>query len=390
MSDIPQLELDLFSDDTLRHTPERYRALLEAAPIVYLPVNGLYAATRYEAVRSALRADDVLISGRGVGANASINDGAEAAKITLFSDGDTHRRRRAVLGAPLTPAAVGDIRATVASQADALVARLVEGGEFCVVKDFAAHLPLTIVAELVGLPAQARERMLDWAAATFNLLGVINDRTKESMPVFLDMQAFLASLQPDEVSPGSWAARIFEAAEEGRLSEQEAAAMVLDYVAPSLDTTILASAHMFWQLAVNPDAFAALRAEPDLATGLVNESVRLASPIRGFTRFVSEAFTFDGHEVPSGSRIAVLYAAANRDGRKFENPERFDILRNPKDHIGWGHGAHSCAGKHLARLEMEELARALARHAKRLEVGEGEVLMNNVLQGFAALAAVTH
>ena len=94
--------------------------------------------------------------------------------------------------------------------------------------------------------------------------------------------------------------------------------------------------------------------------------------------------------MPLGSRIAVLYASANWDGRKYEDPERFDVLRNPKDHVGWGHGAHSCVGKHLARLEMEALVLALARYGNRLETGKGEILMNNVLQGYASLPGVIH
>src|SRR5262245_58832384 len=136
MAAIPELDLDLYDDDTLLHTRERYRAMRDSASIVHLPANGMYAVTRYDSVRAALRADDVLISGRGVGGNALVNDDRTPTEITLSSDGDIHKRRRAVLTVPLTPAAMRDIHGKIARYADELVVNLARRSDFCVVKDF--------------------------------------------------------------------------------------------------------------------------------------------------------------------------------------------------------------------------------------------------------------
>lgn len=385
MAAIPELDIDLYGDDTLVHTNARYREMRDAGPVVYLPANAMYAVTQYESVRAALRADDVLISGRGVGGNALVNDDHTPTEITLSSDGEDHKRRRAVLTVPLTPAAMRDIQDNVARYADELVANLTRQSSFCVVKDFASHLPLSIVADLVGLSDYAKARMLEWAAATFNVMGGMNERTRAALPSVIEMQKFLAQLEQKDLREGSWAARVFSAADDGKLSHSEAQAMVLDYVGPSLDTTILASAHMFWLLATTSGVHESMRANPGLVPSIVNESVRLSSPIRGFTRYAAADFLFGDCTVPQGARVAVLYASGNWDERKYAQPDAFKVERDPKDHLSWGHGSHSCAGKHLARLEMEQLALALTRHAKSLLVGEPEMLMNNVLQGFAAL-----
>ena len=249
----------------------------------------------------------------------------------------------------------------------------------------AAHLPVSIVADLVGLNAEARARMLRWASATFNLLGVLNLRGILSIPLLMQMQRFSGKLDRSLVVPGGWADRLFDAADKGELSRAEAKAMIIDYVAPALDTTILATGHMLWRLAVTPGAYDALRAAPELVPSVVNESVRLASPIRGFTRYAVEGFALGDTTIPKDARVLVLFASANHDERHYEAPEEFNIRRNPRDHVGWGHGPHSCVGMHLARLEMEIILDSLLRHVSSLEAGAPQLAYNNVLQGFKTL-----
>lgn len=385
MAAIPELDIDLFSDETLTDTPHWYGVLRGAGPIVFLPRNGLYAITCFDAVREALRADMVLVNSRGVAANDIINGTSSDATIT--SDGETHMRRRSILMRPLRPKSLQEVKQRIETAADELVDVLLDRSEFCGVRDFASHLPVSIVSTLVGLEESGRENMLEWAAATFNVLGPMNERTGEAMQRALGLIAYVRELTPKRMVPGGWASRIFAELEAGNIAPPEAAMMVVDYVAPSLDTTILASAHMLWQLAKTKGAFDALRENPGLVSSLVDESVRLSSPIREFTRYAASDYVTDYGAVPEGGRAAVLYAGANWDERHYENPDRFVIDRNPRDHVGWGHGVHLCAGKHLARMEMEALALALARKAKRIEVGEPVPIMNNVLQGFDSLPA---
>ena len=385
---IPSSDLDLFSDETLTNTLAAYKALRDVGPVVHLPQNELYAVTHFVSVQAALRADDILLNGHGVAANDLINGTSSEATIT--SDGATHTRRRKVLTKPLIPKSLEAVKQRVADNADALVRDLLGRDGFCAVADFASYLPVTIVADLVGLEEDGRENMLEWAAATFNALGPMNDRTTAALQVAISLIQYTQQLGPDTVKPDGWAARIFEHVESGEVSESEAAMMVIDYVAPSLDTTILASAHMLWRLANTPGAYDVLKADEGLIRSMVYGSVRISSPIRSFTRFVESDFTTESGTVPAGSRVAVLYASANWDDRHYANPDEFQIDRNPRDHMGWGHGSHICAGMHMARLEMEALASALVRHVDRIEVGEPKPIMNNILQGFAELPAKFH
>ncbi|MEL7043110.1 MAG: cytochrome P450 [Pseudomonadota bacterium] len=376
-------DIDLFSDDTLLNTERAYKQLRDTGAIVRLPKNDLYAITQFDTLREGLRADSVLISGKGVAANDFMN--GVPSYTTLISDGDLHRKRRNILMRPLGPKALQSIKDRIEASADTLVQDLASRDQFCGVKDFASHLPVSIVADLIGLEESGRENMLDWAAATFDALGPMNSRTEQALQTAMGLLAYVQTLSPQTVKPGGWAEAILTEVPAGVLAPEEAAMMVVDYVAPALDTTILASAHMLWRLGTTPGAFVHLKDDPSLVLSLVNESVRLASPIREFTRFATADFVSDAGTIPTGERVAMLYASANWDERHYPNADQFQIDRNPRDHIGWGHGQHSCAGMHLARMEMEALAHAMIKHLRSIETGPPTVILNNVLQGFAAL-----
>jgi len=376
---------DLYSKEALRDPYPEYKIIRDLGAAAWMPERSMWVISRYDDVRSALRADQILVSGRGVAANDLVNN--TPPPITLSSDGDVHARRRLALIQPLLPPRLKDLRARLEEEADRLVQRLATGEAIEVMSAFASHLPLTVVAELVGLDEGGRRQMLRWAAATFDVLGVMNERGMAALPHVMELQAYIAGLSRESVIPGGWAALLFDAIDRGDLSREEASAMVIDYVGPALDTTILATGHMVWLLSTTPGAYEALRAEPDLVPSVVNEAVRLASPIRGFTRYAMEDYPVGDIVIPKESRVLILYASANHDERHYPSPHVFDVRRNPRDHVAWGHGAHTCAGMHLARLEMEVLLSALLRHVERVEVGTPKPAENNVLQGFEALPA---
>ncbi|MEM6605676.1 MAG: cytochrome P450 [Pseudomonadota bacterium] len=388
MKHIPSSDVDLYSDHTLTHTREVYRELRQLGPVVHLPASDGYAVTQFDALRIALRADSILVNGEGVAANDIIN--AAPKDTTLTSDGDTHLHRRGILQRPLLREPLQTIKADIEASAHELVASLLRRDRFCGVADFATHLPLTIVAELVGLSDQGKDRMLEWAAATFNALGPLNERCEQALPVALSAVEYVHQLTPETVVEDGWAYRVLRAKEEGELSGSEASMMIMDYVAPSLDTTILATAHLLWLLGTHPNALVRLRDNPKLVGSTVTEAVRLASPIRCFTRYANADFELEGFVIPASSRVAVLYASGNWDEQHYEQPDSFQIDRNPRDQMGWGFGMHTCAGMQLARLEMESLLKALIHQVERIQVGSPTPLMNNILQGFTELPASLH
>ncbi len=384
----PSLPLDLFRDEALVDPQPCYRALRDRAPAVWLPAHGVWALARYDVVRAALRADAVLVSGHGVALNDFVND--QPGRTTIGSDGELHRRRRAVLMKPMMPKALATVRPRLEALADALVTELSARGAFDGIADFARHLPVAVVSHLVGLPEEGRERMLEWAAATFDALGPKNPRTEAALPTLVEMIQYAVGIEPARLRPEGWAAQLFRAADAGALDPEDARGLLIDYIGPSLDTTILGAGHLLYLLGANPEQYARVRQDPARIPAAVNEALRVGSPVRGFTRVAAAPYDAGGVVIPAGERVLILYGAANRDERRYPDPDRFDVTREARDHLAFGQGVHRCAGGHLAQLELESLLRAVVARVERIEVGEPQPLMSNLLQGHRSFRASFH
>jgi len=189
------------------------------------------------------------------------------------------------------------------------------------VADLSQYLPLTIVSKLVGVPEAARQNMLVWAAAAFNDLGPANEIKQQALPRIAGILDFVANCERDQLTPGSWGAQLYEAADREEIPHDVAGQMITDYVAPSLDTTIAGTASLLRLLAENPDQWRLIKDDPSLIRNTIDETLRLQSPIRGFSRLTAEDVELSGETVPEGARVYVLWASANRDEAVFENPE---------------------------------------------------------------------
>ena len=379
---------DLYTDAAIRDPHPLYRAIRDLAPAVWLPAHDVFALGRYDDVLAALRNDKVLISGRGVALNAAVNE--VPSRTTLISDGELHRQRRSVLMKPMMPNALRGVRTRIEVLADALVADLAARGSFDGIADFARHLPVAVVSHLVGLPEAGRERMLEWASATFNVLGPANARATEALPVLGEMVRYASEVKSDGLAPDGWAAGVFAAAREGRLDPEDARGLLIDYIGPSLDTTILATGWLLLSFGKHPEQYDRVRANPELIPAAVREVLRFESPVRSFSRVAARAYECGKVSIPAGARVVVLYGSANRDERHFAEPDRFDVTRDARDHLAFGTGAHRCAGAHLAQLELEVLLRTLVERVRRIEVGEPEPLMSNALRGLRSFPASFH
>lgn len=385
---LPSYDGDLYADEVIRDPYPVYAQLRALGPVVWLSRHGVYALPRYAEVASVLRQPRRFVSSRGVSLNERTN--RMLVGSTLNSDPPEHDRTRSVTAEPLLPGALEAIAPRIRRAADTLVADLAQRGRFDAVADFAQFLPVTIVAELVGLPEEGRQKMLTWASATFNLFGPENERARASFDDLRDLKAFLDEYgRPEKLKPGGWAARIFEVGAERGIPFETCAQLMRDYINPSLDTTISATGQAIRFFADAPEQWALVRERPELIPNAVEEVVRLASPIRAFTRYVAEDSEIAGVPVPAGARVMVMYASANRDERKFADPDRFDVTRDVHDHLGFGSGVHMCMGMHLARLEIVSLLQSLARRVKTIALdGEPVVAMNNTIRAYAALPVV--
>lgn len=381
----PTLDIDLFSDEAIADPYPRYRAIRDAGPVVWLDCYDMWVISRFEDVRTALRADSTLLSGHGVAVNPALND--TGANNSLVSDGDVHRRLRTAVMKPMMPSALRDIRERMQGLADSLVDRLLAMDGFDGMSDFSHHLPVSVVSVLVGLPEEGRERMLDWAAASFNALGPMNERGQASFPDLVEGIRYITGLRRDELDPDGWAAGLHRAADEGLIEADEAQILMFDYVAPSLDTTILGTGHLLHQLGRNPDQFDKIKNDRSLIPRAVHEALRIGTPVRAFTRLARTGYEADEVQVPAGDRVMILYAAANHDERHYPNPAVFDIERDAKDHVAFGHGVHRCAGAHLAEMEMQCLLDAMARKVTTVAAGQPTIFPSNMLSGFSSLPA---
>ncbi len=380
----PRSDVDLFTDEVLLDPYPHLRALRDAGPVVWLAAHEVHAATRYAEVRALLDDDATFVSGEGVGLNDFINQGGRG--TTLMSDGAEHAGQREIIGRPLTPRALADLRPDAQALADALVDRLVHRATFDAVPDLAEVLPSTWVPDLLGWPADGRQHLLDWGAASFDGLGPLNDRAVAAGDGILGMTAHAQRLAVAELPEGSFAARILAAAERGEIEPGRCPMMIIDYLAPSLDTTISAIGNALWLFATHPDQWQLLRDEPGRVRKALDEVLRLESPISCFTRVAAVDAVVGGVEIPAGSRVLLSFASANRDERRWDDPERFDITRESAGHVAFGHGEHACVGMGLARLEGAAVLSALVERVATIELAAPpRRKLNNLIRSFASL-----
>lgn len=388
---LPVSNIDFYSDAVIADPYPVYAQLRDMGPVVYLEKHDLYALPRYKEVSEVLRQPLRFVNSRGVSPIQRVNDILVGS--TLNSDPPQHDLTRSVTSEPLLPGALTQIEDRLKAAADGLIDTLCARGEFDAVKDFAQYLPVTIVAELVGLPqAVDTNQMLKWASATFNLFGTENARTDQAFEDLKDLRNFLLEYgQPEKLKDGGWAKRIFEVGPERGISFETCAQLMRDYINPSLDTTISTSGQIIKFLADHPDEWQKIRKDAALIPNAVEEAVRMATPIRAFTRYAIEDSEIAGHKIPKGKRVLVIYASANRDPEKFPDPDRFDVSRDVHDHVGFGQGVHMCMGMHLARREIILLLEALRRRVESFELtGAPDVALNNSIRAYSRLPVRVH
>jgi len=377
--------LDPYADQALLNPWPLYRELREMAPVVWLEKYRMFALTRYDVVVKALRDWEAFPSSFGVMMNDDMNQVLRG--NTLCSDGDAHNRLRRVVMRPVTAIAIKSLEDEVAREAEGIVGRLCARGRFCATGELATYLPVTIVSNAVGLPEEGRERMMQWSIGLFDCFGPMNERVRNAMPVLSEMMDYARThAVPGKLKPGSWAEAIHHAAAAGEVPPEAVPVLMIDYMGPSLDTTIFAISSGVWLFAKHPDQWDLVRDDLSLIPGAINEILRMEAPIQDFSRYVARDYDLDGVVLPEGSRTIVFYGAANRDPRQFPQPDRFDVRRdNAGRHMAFGAGPHMCLGSNLAKLEMRALFTALAGRVKRFHIEAEERALNNVLRGFSKL-----
>jgi cytochrome P450 len=388
---VPTSGLDPFSLDFMRDPHPAHEALREAGPVVWLEKYGAYAVARHAEVRQVLNDPATFCSSRGVGLSDFQREKPwRPPSLVLERDPPEHDRARGVLNRALSATVMRSLRGRFAAAAVELADELARRVRFDAVADCAEVYPMMVLPDAIGLSSQGREHLLPYAATVFNMFGPDNELRRVAVAQMAPHVEWISSqCKREALSDDGIGAAIHAGADTGEVTRQEAELLVRSLLSAGLDTTVHGLGAAMRQLALNPDQFAALRADPAKARGAFEEAVRLETPVQTFFRTTTREVELSGATIPEGEKVLMLLGAANRDPRKWPDPDRYDIDRPTAGHVGFGAGVHVCVGQLLARLEGETLLATLARAFAHIEPdGEPTPLLNNTLRGWTRLPVV--
>jgi cytochrome P450 len=371
----PASDVDLWADDVLLDPYPVFAELRALGPVVWLERYGVAAVPRFEPVQAVLADWRRFSSARGVGLDDTLN--SYLGENTICSDPPAHDQYRKPLVEQLWSDALADTVPEVQATAARFAEQVVEAGCFDAVADLCRPYSLTVVADLLGLPEEGRDDYPALAERAFNIFGPPGERATDGFQAAAEIASRALGAEADRLLPGRRGAQLWDIGLPG---------LIVTYTWPGIDTTVNALASAVLLFARHPDQWDELRGDRALIPTAFNEVLRLHSPVHYFTRHVTEDCDLAGVPLEEGTKVLVMYGSANRDERRFDNPDAFDIRRHGPGHVAFGRGVHLCVGLHLARIEAHSLLAALADRVNRFEVtGEPRWTVNNTLHGLGAL-----
>jgi cytochrome P450 len=354
--------------------------LRETCPVAHSNQHGGFVAlSRYEDVHNTLLDYATFSSADGITLPRA--SGAAAA-VPLECDPPESRSFRALLAPYFTPAAVTRWEPAIVRRVDELLDRLAADEPADLAADFAVPLPGFVICDLMGLPTEDVDKMIDWQKRAFE------SSDPEAIAAF---GAYLAAQLDDRrANPREDLVSVIAHAEiDGTpLPKEQAIAMAHLVAAAGFETTGSALGHLLATIGANSQLRAGLvNGTEDLAT-VVEESLRFETPLQGVARTVRKPVTVSGTDLPIGQRVAILFGSANRDPAKFDEADVFDSRRAPNRHLSFGSGVHICLGIHLARAEMRiAVQRLLDRFPKFQLAGEPQIVHRSFIRAVDHLPA---
>jgi len=363
-------DVDPFDEATLAEPDAYLTELRERGPIVWLPKYQTWATGRDELVRAIFSDWKNFCSSRGVGlADFAKEPPWRPPSIVLEVDPPAHARTRAVLAHALANRSVAALRPAFEVAAAELVSRSLDAGSLDGVRALAQAFPLQVFPDAVGLAHDGRENLLRYANMVFNALGPDNAVRQRAMTAAAGIPDWItAKCERRNLAEGGLGARIYEAADRGEVDELEASLLVRSLLSAGIDTTVAALGMALLLFAQHPDQWRLLRHDASLLRAAFDEVLRWGSPVHSFFRTTTTRVEVGGTQLGAGQKVLLAIAAANRDPRRWPDPERFDIGRRPVGHLAFGVGIHACVGMRVARLEAEVLLGELAARVATIEL----------------------
>ncbi|HUN74215.1 MAG TPA: cytochrome P450 [Steroidobacteraceae bacterium] len=390
----PVCSEDVFSRESVRNARTVDDALRELAPVVRLSRENITMIGRYEHVAASLK-DWRTFSSRS---RPWHDPDSVRPEILLVDDPPRHTQVRNIVSNALSPRALSRMAESFRADADALLREVKQrsGTAIDVVQEITQAFVYKVLPDLLGLPKAGREHLYAFGHMVWATLGPQNELFAEAMQNTGPVIAWVDQCcNRENLDPEGLGMQMFRAADEGQITEPEAKLLIQVLLSAAADTTVMTAATALRAFSLFPEQYQLLRAEPGLAKDAFEESLRWDSPSRMAGRITTREVQIEGYVVPSGERCGLMFAAANRDPRKWSDPDRFDIRRDNRGHVGWGYGLHACVGRVLAVLEAEALLGACIRHIERFEpagepapwmtaIGHGPVKLPLVITAAAA------
>ena len=386
----PILSEEFFSPEAVRDARAVDDRVRELAPVVKLPRENITLIGRYDHVAAGLR-DWHAFSSRS---RPFHDPDSVRPEILLDDDPPRHTQVRNVVATALSPRALARMSASFETDAEALLKRLRErsGETLDAVREITRAFVDKVLPDLLGLPKAGREHLSAFGHMVWATLGPENELFSEAMQNIGPVLEWVDKCcNRENLDPEGLGMQMFLAADQGQITHDEAKLLVQVLLSAAADTTVETMATAIKAFALFPEQYAQLRAQPDLMRNAFEESLRWDSPSRMAGRIATRDVEIEGYTVPQGERCGLLFAAANRDPRKWPQPDRFDIKRDLRGHLGWGYGIHACVGRVLALLEADALLAAIIRHIERFELaGEPTPWMSAIGHGPATLPVRIH
>jgi cytochrome P450 len=378
---IPDYPIDIFTRDCVADARNVDDALREYAPVVRL-ADGVVMLGRHEHVSAGLMDWKSWSStSRPWHDPTSLRP-----EILLTDDPPRHTQIRRVIGDALSPRALEKMRTHFETEATRLVAGLRERGGDAIdaVGEITQRFVYQVLPDVLGIPNEGREQMHGFSHMVWATMGPPGELFDEAMtqdfgPVieWLGTACDRGVLDPEGVGE-----ELYLAADRGEVTMDEAKLLLQTVLSAGADTTFITMANAIRAWALFPDQYAKLRAEPRLLRNAFDESLRWDSPSRMAGRITTCDVEIEEYVIPAGTRCGLMFAAANRDPRFWDDPHAYRVDRDVKHGLGWGYGVHACVGRTLANLEATALLGAIVREVESIEIaGDYEPWMTTVGHG---------
>jgi cytochrome P450 family 142 subfamily A polypeptide 1 len=359
--------IDLVDGVFWGRNPHEELAWLRAnAPVWKDPKHGVWAVSTYDLVKEVATQPALFSNAGGI----RPDNGPVPQMIDM--DDPEHWNRRKVVNKGLTPRRVRQREPAIRRTASRLVDAVMEREEFDLIWDLAAWLPLTVIADDLGVAEPDREQLLHWSDELLTGLGSNDEEilTKQMLAAVGYAEYARVVMEARRAQPTDDLMSILVHAEvDGEhLSDEEIISESLLILVGGDETTRHVISGGVYQLLFDRSRWEALRADRRLLPTAIEEMLRWVSPIRNMARQATEDLELNGQQIRQGEKLLLLCPSANRDEAVFEDPFRFDIGRTPNQHVAFGFGPHFCLGANLARLELTIILEELLDRLPTLEL----------------------